>query len=205
MDTNPFKDELHEGRLRKLNHIIRKTKLLHDHHVLEIGSGWGSFTILVAQTMQNTTIDTIIPSVHSTLGLCSVARSQVEDRIKVHLMDYQNMRGMGKCFRSCSEYQDDRVHWSWVFVEALECGSWTYRKAVLDVCTMRYRSENRKWWDGGGLQAYKTYRSLPSRQLSRPSHIQCVTKLLAYVCKRALTEVLSQRTTSMAVAFGSSL
>jgi len=92
MDTHLFKDELREGQLRKLNHIIRKAKILPSHHVLEIGSGWGSFAILVAQTIQGTTVDTITLSVQQhAWAVQRVKAAGLEDRIKVHLMDHRNM------------------------------------------------------------------------------------------------------------------
>ncbi|KIM79768.1 hypothetical protein PILCRDRAFT_73779 [Piloderma croceum F 1598] len=91
-DALPFKDELHEGQLRKLNHIIRKAKILPGHRVLEIGSGWGSFAILVAQTIKGTTVETItLSDQQHALAMQRVKAAGLEDRINVHLMDYRNM------------------------------------------------------------------------------------------------------------------
>jgi len=91
-DALPFEDELHEGQLRKLNHIIRKAKILPGHRVLEIGSGWGSFAILVAQTIEGTTVETItLSDQQHALAMQRVKAAGLEDRINVHLMDYRNM------------------------------------------------------------------------------------------------------------------
>jgi len=91
-DAPPLEDELHEAQLRKLNHIIRKAKILPGHHVLEIGSGWGSFAILVAQTIEGTTVDTITLSVQQQAWAKQrVKAAGLSDRIKVHLMDYRDM------------------------------------------------------------------------------------------------------------------
>jgi cyclopropane-fatty-acyl-phospholipid synthase len=88
----PKKDELHEAQLRKLNHIIKKAQILPGHRVLEIGSGWGSMAILIAQTVQDTKIDTITLSVQQqTLAQERIAAAGLESRITVHLMDYRNM------------------------------------------------------------------------------------------------------------------
>lgn len=85
------KDELHGAQMRKLLHILSKADI-HEHHcLLEIGSGWGSFAILAAQTT-GCSVDTITLSEQqrdythqriSALGL--------EEKIRVHLMDYRNM------------------------------------------------------------------------------------------------------------------
>ena len=87
-----FNDELHDGQLRKLNHIIRQAKILPGHRVLEIGSGWGSLAILLTQTIPGTTVDTITLSIQQqALAVRRIKAAGLEDRINVHLMDYRNM------------------------------------------------------------------------------------------------------------------
>ncbi|KAF9465836.1 S-adenosyl-L-methionine-dependent methyltransferase [Collybia nuda] len=78
--------------LRKLRHIIKKAQILPGHRVLEIGSGWGSMAILIAQTVPNATIDTITLSVQQqTLARERIIIAGLESRITVHLMDYRDM------------------------------------------------------------------------------------------------------------------
>ncbi|KNZ82070.1 Cyclopropane-fatty-acyl-phospholipid synthase [Termitomyces sp. J132] len=85
-------DELHEAQIRKLKHIIQKAQICPGHRVLEIGSGWGSMAILIAQTIQDTHVDTITLSVQQqTLARERVAQAGLSDRVEVHLMDYRNM------------------------------------------------------------------------------------------------------------------
>jgi len=87
-----LRDELHEGQLRKLNHIIRKAKILPGQRILEIGSGWGSLAILITQTIPGTTVDTITLSVHQhSLAVHRIKAAGLENRIKVYLMDYRDM------------------------------------------------------------------------------------------------------------------
>ena len=40
-------DSLHDGQIRKLKMVIDKARIVRSDHVLEIGSGWGSFAMLV--------------------------------------------------------------------------------------------------------------------------------------------------------------
>jgi cyclopropane-fatty-acyl-phospholipid synthase len=83
------RDELHEAQIRKLRHIINKADIHAGHRVLEIGSGWGSFAILAVQ-MTQCEVDTITLSVHQqTLARKRIAACGLEDKIRVHLVDYR--------------------------------------------------------------------------------------------------------------------
>ncbi|KAL0069874.1 hypothetical protein AAF712_003144 [Marasmius tenuissimus] len=84
--------ELYDAQIRKLNHILLKAKVQPGNRVLEIGSGWGSMAIHIAQNVPDTTIDTITLSVHQqTLARERIAAAGLSERITVHLMDYRNM------------------------------------------------------------------------------------------------------------------
>ncbi|KAJ7625387.1 CFS1-like protein [Mycena polygramma] len=90
--TEPKSDELYEAQIRKLSHIIDKAKIRPGNRVLEIGSGWGSMAMLIAQTVPGTTVDTLTLSVQQqTLAQERIAAAGLTDRITVHLMDYRNM------------------------------------------------------------------------------------------------------------------
>lgn len=85
-------DVLEDAQIRKLHHIIRKANILPFNRVLEIGSGWGALAILIAQTVPNTTVDTITLSVaQQSLARQRIHAAGLEDRITVHLMDYRDM------------------------------------------------------------------------------------------------------------------
>ncbi|KAF7314416.1 hypothetical protein MKEN_00914400 [Mycena kentingensis (nom. inval.)] len=85
-------DELYDAQIRKLSHIIRKAKIEPGNRVLEIGSGWGSMAIHIAQTVPGTTVDTLTLSVQQqTLARERIASAGLSSRINVHLMDYRAM------------------------------------------------------------------------------------------------------------------
>ncbi|KAK4688910.1 cyclopropane-fatty-acyl-phospholipid synthase, partial [Tremellales sp. Uapishka_1] len=85
------KDELEEGQLLKLRHIIRKADIQPGHRVLEIGSGWGSFAI-EAVRMTNCTVDTITLSAQQKiLAEERIKKAGLEGRIRVWLVDYRNL------------------------------------------------------------------------------------------------------------------
>ncbi|KAK7469371.1 hypothetical protein VKT23_003846 [Stygiomarasmius scandens] len=86
------KDELYDAQMRKLRHVLKQARIQPGHRVLEIGSGWGSMAILIAQAVPNTTIDTLTLSVHQqALARERIAAAGLQDRINVHLMDYRDM------------------------------------------------------------------------------------------------------------------
>ncbi|KAJ3858646.1 CFS1-like protein [Lentinula novae-zelandiae] len=85
-------DPLEDAQYRKLHHIIRKARILPGHRVLEIGSGWGSLSMLIAKTIPNTTVDTLTLSVEQqSLALSRIKAEGLGERVQVHLMDYRHM------------------------------------------------------------------------------------------------------------------
>ncbi|KAF8842181.1 CFS1-like protein [Paxillus ammoniavirescens] len=92
LDNTLPRDELHDAQVRKLNHIIAKARITPDQKVLEIGSGWGSMAILIAQRFPGTTVDTLTLSVHQQiLAQARIKKAGLEGRVTVHLMDYRAM------------------------------------------------------------------------------------------------------------------
>ncbi|KAG6853950.1 hypothetical protein C0991_012274 [Blastosporella zonata] len=92
ISTSESKDELYDAQIRKLKHIINKAQIHPGHRVLEIGSGWGSMSILIAQTFPGTHIDTItLSSQQQALAEERIAKAGLENRVTVHLMDYRDM------------------------------------------------------------------------------------------------------------------
>ncbi|OCH86874.1 cyclopropane-fatty-acyl-phospholipid synthase [Obba rivulosa] len=91
-------DPLYQAQMRKLRHIIRKADIRPGHRVLEIGSGWGSMSMLIATSIPGTTVDTLTLSVQQ----AALARERIRaaglglgygeaSRVRVHLMDYRAM------------------------------------------------------------------------------------------------------------------
>ncbi|KAF5340613.1 hypothetical protein D9611_007425 [Ephemerocybe angulata] len=93
---NGTEDELYLAQLRKLDHIIAKLKIPSDRptRVLEIGSGWGSMSIRIAQKYPLATVDTLtLSSQQQDLAQQRIDEqgSGIASRITVHLMDYRAM------------------------------------------------------------------------------------------------------------------
>ncbi|KZO99535.1 cyclopropane-fatty-acyl-phospholipid synthase [Calocera viscosa TUFC12733] len=82
---------LERAQLRKLRHICNKADIRDGQRVLEIGTGWGSFSILAA-TLYKCTIDTItLSEQQAALARERIARAGLQNCIRVHVVDYRNL------------------------------------------------------------------------------------------------------------------
>ncbi|KAK7056943.1 hypothetical protein VNI00_002661 [Paramarasmius palmivorus] len=89
-------DPLYEAQMNKLRYIISLLRIPTDTsepiRVLEIGSGWGSLSILLASTYPHVHIDTLTLSTQQkSLADERIRASGLSDRVKVHFMDYRQI------------------------------------------------------------------------------------------------------------------
>lgn len=86
-------DTLEQAQRNKLDAIIRMADIQPTDHVLEIGSGWGSFAIrAVKQTGCRITTITLSEE-QLQLARERIREAGMDDRIDVHLCDYRSMTG----------------------------------------------------------------------------------------------------------------
>jgi len=86
-------ESLHSAQLNKLRSLIWKAGIKPEHHVLEIGSGWGSFAIeAVMQTGCRVTTVTISEEQYR-LATERVKGAGLQERITVKLCDYRRITG----------------------------------------------------------------------------------------------------------------
>lgn len=90
--TSP-EQSLHDAQINKLDYLISKARIKDTDHVLEIGSGWGSFAIRAAQTRgcRVTTITLSNEQLHFTRK--RVLELGLAEQVKVELIDYRMMKG----------------------------------------------------------------------------------------------------------------
>lgn len=120
-------DDLNAAQMRKIGHIIAKAQIKPDHRILEIGSGWGTTAIRIVQTIPGTQVDSLTISVaQRDLAMERIRKLGLEDRVRIHLMDYRSMpecwKGSFDRFISIEmmeavgrEYMDtfwERVNWA---------------------------------------------------------------------------------------------
>ena len=85
-------DDLYTAQMRKVRHIITKAQIKPGHRVLEIGSGWGTLAITIVRTIPGTQVDSLTLSVaQRDLAMERIRKEGLQDRIRIHLMDYRSM------------------------------------------------------------------------------------------------------------------
>ncbi len=86
-------DTLAQAQQNKLDALIHKTRIEKEHHVLEIGSGWGAFAI-EAVRRTGCRVTTITLSEEQLKVVCErVREAGLEDRIDARLCDYREIEG----------------------------------------------------------------------------------------------------------------
>ena len=84
---------LADAQLAKLDRLCRKLQLEPSDHVLEIGSGWGSFAIHAARAYGCRVTTTTLSARQFEFATEAVARAGLADRVTVLLRDYRDLEG----------------------------------------------------------------------------------------------------------------
>lgn len=86
-------DDLKEAQLRKIDRILDKARLSRHHHLLEIGSGWGTLAIRAASQYGCRVTSITLSKEQQELAAQRVAQAGLSDRVEVRLCDYRTMTG----------------------------------------------------------------------------------------------------------------
>ena len=91
-ETSPDDGEsLKNAQLRKLHHIISAANIQPTDHILEIGTGWGSFAIEAARTTGCTVTSVTLSKDQKATAEDRIAAEGFSDRINVLLCDYRQI------------------------------------------------------------------------------------------------------------------
>lgn len=94
-DPRSKTESLQDAQGRKLQYAISATRIRKSDHVLEIGTGWGSFAIQAVQTT-GCRVTTVTPSgEQKRLAEARIRALGLEDRIVVVQKDYRELDGLG--------------------------------------------------------------------------------------------------------------
>lgn len=86
-------DTLEAAQQRKLDLLINKLRIRPEHHVLEVGSGWGAMAIAMArQTGCRVTSITVSQAQHD-LAVARVRDAGLSDRVEIKMCDYRHVEG----------------------------------------------------------------------------------------------------------------
>jgi cyclopropane-fatty-acyl-phospholipid synthase len=84
---------LEQAQRQKLQAIIEKADIRQDHHVLEIGCGWGSFAMEAAGSTGCRVTGITISREQLELARRRVKAAGLEDRVTLELLDYRHLEG----------------------------------------------------------------------------------------------------------------
>ncbi len=84
---------LEQASIEKLDTICRKLELDASHHLIEIGTGWGSFAIHAASRYGCKVTTTTISKDQFELAKQRIAAAGLQDRITLLLCDYRDLQG----------------------------------------------------------------------------------------------------------------
>jgi len=119
---------LEQAQTRKLDRICRKLDLQPEHHVLEIGTGWGSFAIHAARHYGCRVTTTTISRAQYELARERVEAAGLADRVTLLNEDYRHLEG-----------RYDRV----VSIEMIEAVGHEHLQTFFAVCNARLRGDGR--------------------------------------------------------------
>lgn len=90
--SDKTEETLEEAQMTKLHRFIEGTKIKSTDHVLEIGTGWGSFAIEAVRTTGCRVTSLTLSIEQKMLAEKRIKNAGYQDKIKVLLMDYRNLK-----------------------------------------------------------------------------------------------------------------
>ncbi|KAI4522519.1 CFS1-like protein [Schizophyllum commune Loenen D] len=89
--SEPTPGDLEAAQRRKIHHVLRRARVQPGHRILEFGSGWGGLAIEAARAF-GCEVDTLtLSKEQKALAEERVRDAGLEDRIRVHLLDYREI------------------------------------------------------------------------------------------------------------------
>ncbi|MCE9614497.1 MAG: DUF1365 family protein [Lentisphaerae bacterium] len=86
-------ESLEAAQQRKIADLIETARIRPEHHILEIGSGWGSFAIEAARRTGCRVTSLTVSDAQHQLATERVRAAGLSDRVDIRLCDYRDIRG----------------------------------------------------------------------------------------------------------------
>ena len=87
-------DSLADAQACKMQRIVDQADIRPDHHVLEIGCGWGGFAVFVARQTGCRVTGITVSKAQYDLACQRVTAAGLTDRVTILLQDYRHTRGV---------------------------------------------------------------------------------------------------------------
>jgi cyclopropane-fatty-acyl-phospholipid synthase len=86
-------ESLEKAQINKYERICNKLGIRPDHHLLEIGTGWGGFAVYAARTIGCKVTTTTISRQQFEYAFKKIRENGVEDRVTMLFEDYRELKG----------------------------------------------------------------------------------------------------------------
>jgi cyclopropane-fatty-acyl-phospholipid synthase len=117
---------LREAQEAKLDRVCRKLELTPDDHVVEIGTGWGSFALHAAGRYGCRVTTTTISAEQHRVAVARIREAGLDDRVEVLMSDYRDLRGRFTKLAS---------------IEMIEAVGWQYFSTFFSHCSSLLRPD----------------------------------------------------------------
>ncbi|MDF7809394.1 cyclopropane-fatty-acyl-phospholipid synthase [Pontiellaceae bacterium B12219] len=143
-----LEESLADAQRNKIHRLIALADIRKEHHVLEIGCGWGGFAIEAARKTGCRVTGITISEEQFAYAKNKVAEEGLEDRIDIQLIDYRDLKG-----------QFDRI----VSIEMLEAVGHAFYGTYFETCDHLLKPDGRVVLQVITIpdQRYDAYRSNP--------------------------------------------
>lgn len=129
-------DTLEEAQIEKYNRIIDGLALTPEHHLLEIGCGWGGFAIAAVRKTGCRVTAVTISREQAELARERVAAAGLSERIDIQLKDYRKISGQYDRIASIEMFEAvGERHWP-LFFERVQDLLGSGGKAVMQIITI---------------------------------------------------------------------
>jgi cyclopropane-fatty-acyl-phospholipid synthase len=130
-------NDLEQAQLRKYEEMVRRLELQPQHHVLEIGCGWGGFAEYAARNVGCRVTGITISKAQYDYAVDRIQKAGLSDRVKIELIDYRDITGTYDRIASIEMFEAVGEAWWPTFFKTLRDrltqGGW----AVMQIITIR--------------------------------------------------------------------
>ena len=130
-------EDLKEAQTRKYQEIVNRLGLKPEHHVLEIGCGWGGFAEYAARTIGCKVTAITVSEAQYEYAKTRIEDAGLSDKVEIRLQDYRDVAGKFDRIASIEMFEAvGEAYWP-TFFETLKVRLKKGGRAVLQIITIR--------------------------------------------------------------------
>lgn len=128
--------DLEVGQARKYEEMVRRLELKSEHHVLEIGCGWGGFAEYAARQVGCKMTCITVSQAQYDYAVARIEKAGLSDLVEIRFQDYRDVEGEFDRIASIEMFEAvGEAYWP-VFFETLKARLKTGGRATLQIITI---------------------------------------------------------------------